>query len=60
MSINWFPKLEEMIGLIEQKARVKEEREALSREELNRLMKKLVFKIKASYDGLTIDDEKKQ
>jgi hypothetical protein len=57
MSINWFQKLEDMTGLTERKARVMQEREALSREELNRLMSKLVGKIKAGYDGLTIEDE---
>ena len=49
-----------MTGLTERKARVMQEREALSREELSLVMSKLVGKVKASYDGLTIDDEKNQ
>lgn len=56
MSINWFQKLEDMTGLTERKARVMQEREALSREELSLVMSKLVGKVKAQYAGLPLDD----
>jgi hypothetical protein len=57
MSINWFQKLEDMTGLTERKARVMQEREALSREELSLVMSKLVGKVKAQYAGLPFDED---
>jgi hypothetical protein len=55
-SLDWHQALQDKTGLTERKTKIKLEQEKLSRDELRHLMTRFVREVKASYDGLPVDD----